>query len=308
MPKSQNPAPAVSKKGVKIPFLLLSEKSSISVGKRFRGLGKYLMLLSPSLKSVVPKLELGFDGRTYAVASFFSSLIYGIAFSLIVLVVLTIKGADNAPNMSIAIGLAFFFVFLMLHLFYPKIVITKVAVAETKDLLFALREMMMDIDGGVPLFDAMKNVSGGNYGYVARDFDWVIHQIEGGVPEREALKQLAIRTESEYFKRAIWQLVNALESGAGMSSAITSIVNSLEAHLYREIKNYSANLNFMMLIYMLVAAALPSLGITMLVLLSAFSGLGVNITTLALLVGSSAVMQVVMIGYMSSTRPEIFGG
>ena len=82
MPKSPSPAPVVSKKGVKIPFLLLSEKSSISVGKRFRGLGKYLMLLSPSLKSVVPKLELGFDGRTYAVASFFSSLIYGIVSSI----------------------------------------------------------------------------------------------------------------------------------------------------------------------------------------------------------------------------------
>jgi hypothetical protein len=46
----------------------------------------------------------------------------------------------------------------------------------------------------------------------------------------------------------------------------------------------------------------------MLVLLSAFSGLGVTIETLGLLVGSSAAMQVIMIGYMSSTRPEIFGG
>jgi flagellar protein FlaJ len=290
------------KKGVTIPFLLFSAKTTNAIGRRFRGLGKYVMLLSPSLKSVVPKLELGVDGRSYAAASFFSSLIYGILFGIIVFIVLTVRAAENAPNAAVAIGFAFTFVFLMLHLFYPKIIITKVAVAETKDLLFALREVMMDIDGGVPLFDAMKNVSLGNYRYVSKDFEWVVRQIEGGVPEREALKQLAIKTESEYFKRAIWQLVNALESGAGMNSALLSIVNSLEGHLYREIKNYSANLNFMMLIYMLVAAALPSLGITMLVLLSAFSGLGVTIETLGLLVGSSAAMQVIMIGYMRSIQ------
>ena len=44
------------------------------------------------------------------------------------------------------------------------------------------------------------------------------------------------------------------------------------------------------------------------VLLSAFSGLGVTFTTLVLLLGASVLMQAIMIGYMSSTRPEIFGG
>jgi hypothetical protein len=103
-------------------------------------------------------------------------------------------------------------------------------------------------------------------------------------------------------------MVNALESGASMKNALSGIADALEAANYREIKNYSANLNFMLLMYMLVAAVVPSLGVTFMVLLSAFGGLGVDLTTVAFLVGGSALLQIIMIGYMNSTRPELFGG
>ena len=209
---------------------------------------------------------------------------------------------------SILVGVAFWSVFFVFHMIYPGIIITKIAAKESNDLLFALREMMIDIEGGVPLFDAMKNVSLGDYGYVSRDLAGVVKQIERGVPDQVALRELAIRTESEYMKRSLWQMVNALESGASLSTALSAIVQSIQNYLYQDIKNYSSNLNFLMLIYMMVATVVPSLGITFMVLLSAFSGLGVTFTTLLLLLGASVLMQAIMIGYMSSTRPEIFGG
>lgn len=71
---------------------------------------------------------------------------------------------------------------------------------------------------------------------------------------------------------------------------------------------YSTNLNFIMLIYLLGAAAVPSIGIAFLVLLSAFGGIGVDLTTIgALLVGTS-LFQIVLIGYISNARPDLFGG
>jgi hypothetical protein len=103
-------------------------------------------------------------------------------------------------------------------------------------------------------------------------------------------------------------MVNALESGSSLGGAIGGIVKSVEEYIYREIKNYSANLNFLMLIYMFAAAVLPSMGVTFLVLLSAFSDLGVSVQTVSMLVITSAAIQLAMIGYMSTTRPEIFGG
>jgi len=293
----------------KIPFVLLSQEQMGWLGRRFRGIGSILAKANPSLEATLAKLKLDIEPAAYAMGSFVSAFFYALLLFILTFVIMGIKTTpDEAFRPALAIGLSIWVMFFGLHIIYPGILMRKIAAKEGRDLLFALREMMIDVDGGVPLFDAMKNVSLADYGYVSRDLGWVVRQIEGGVSERSAMRELAVRTESEYMKRALWQTVNALDSGSSVTGALASIVQSVESYIYRDIKNYSSELNFIMLIYMMGAAVVPSLGITFLVLLSAFSGLGVSFNTLIMLVGASAALQVVMIGYMSSTRPEVFGG
>jgi len=293
----------------RIPLILLNAEQMAWLGRRFRAIGSVLSKANPTLAATLSKLKIDMEPEAYAMGSIVSAFFYGIMFFFIIFLALGIKSTpDEALQPSIGIGFAIWMVFFGLHMIYPAILMKKIAAKESRDLLFALREMMIDVDGGVPLFDAMKNVSMGDYGYVSKDLGWVVRQIEGGSSERSAMRELAVRTESEYMKRALWQLVNALDSGSSVTGALASIVQSVEAYIYHDIKSYSSELNFIMLIYMLGAAVVPSLGITFLVLLSAFSGLGVSFSTLLMLIGASAVLQVVMIGYMSSTRPEMFGG
>jgi len=299
------------KKITRIPLLLLSFHSLDEIGRRMRGLGRVLSLMRPSLKKELDGLDIKLDPGSYAVGAFFSALIYGVLFSLLSYLLLYFLGGLSPELMvrvPILIAFGFFMIFFMLHLIYPSIIIKKVAVREDKDLLFALREIMLGVNSGVPLFESLRNVSIGNYGYVSDDFTMVVKDIENGKSEKEALKALVLRTESEYLRRAIWQMVNTLESGASMTTALPGIVNALENHTYRMIRSYSSNLNFLMLIYMLIAAAIPSLGITFLVLLSAFSGFGVSVDKILGLIFGAAIGQVIMIGYMGSTRPAIFGG
>jgi len=296
----------------KIPVLLLTPKTVRRIGRRLKPIGSALAKLQPGMGETLSKMGFDISAGEYMAGSLVSSFLYGAIFCAISLVALSIRGGEelveSAPSISIGVGLVVWLLFFLLHIIYPKITVSKIATKESKDLLFALREIMVDVDSGVPLFDSMKNVATSDYGYVSNDFNDVVKQIESGVPEREALKRLALKSESEYMRRAIWQMVNALESGASMGNALPGIVQSLENHIYREIKSYSSNLNFMMLIYMLSAAAIPSLGITFLVLLSAFGDFGVTAGTIQMLVAASAFIQIVMIGYMSSTRPEVFGG
>ena len=297
------------RKQERIPVLLLPLGTVRRLGRRFTALGRILAHISPKLGSTLSKLGVELDLESYVVGSFFSSIIYAILFSTIAFFAMGLNENIEDPGMmAIAIGFGVWLMFFMLHIIYPKIILTKVATNESKDLLFALREVMLDVNSGIPLFWALKNSASSDYGYVSNDFEWVVRQIESCVSEQDALRQLAIKTESEYLKRAVWQMVNALESGASMGSALSGIVDSVETNTYRTIKNYSSNLNFLMLIYMFAAAVVPSLGVTFLVLLSAFSDLGVSIETVSMLVLGSAIMQVALIGYMGSTRPEIFGG
>ncbi|MCI0503681.1 type II secretion system F family protein [Candidatus Micrarchaeota archaeon] len=297
-------------KSERIPFLLLPEQSVMRLSRRFR-VGQLLLPLFPSLRGTLQKTRIEFEAGAYIAASIISSFIYGILFFIISIIAQSLRagGAQGSPLLlPLGVGIVMWGLFLALHLYYPTIVMRKVAAKENKDLLFALREIIIDIDGGVPLFDSMKNVSLAGYGYVSADFDRVVRQIESGMPEREALKQLALKTESEYLKRAAWQMVNALESGAKMSDALEGIAVAVENYLFREIKNYTTSLNFLLLIYMLGGVVAPSLGITFMILLSAFSGLGVTIDSVILMIIGASAIQLVLIGYMASTRPGLFGG
>lgn len=293
----------------RIPVMLLSARQMATVGRRLRPLGRAVVALQPGIRSVLPKIRYEVEPETYAAAALVSSFFYGLAFFAISFVITTLRGTVEQPlAMSLGLGIAVWLVFLLLHLIYPTIVLNKIATKESKDLLFALREIIMGVDSGVPLFDSIKNVSWADYGYVSAAFAEVIRDIEGGMSEVDALRQLALRSESEYLKRTLWQMVNTLEAGSSMGAALAGMVESIEGYTYREIRNYSTNLNFLLLIYMLAAAVVPSLGITLMVLLSAFSGLGVDITMIVLLVGCSMAVQIILIGYMRSTRPELFGG
>ncbi len=293
----------------RIPVLLLSIDTSRRLGRRLKGLGDQLAKLTPQLGITLSKIGIDIRPGEYIVGSIFSSFIYGLLFFAFVMLVLTLQGEAEQPlYMALGTSAGMWLMFFALHMAYPAIILKKVAMKESRDMLFALREVMIDVNSGVPLFWAVKNVANAGYGYVSRDFMWAVRQIESGVSERDALKHLAVRTESEYLKRALWQVVNALETGAALGSALAGIVQSVEEYIYRDIKNYSSNLNFLMLIYMFAAAVVPSLGVTFLVLLSAFSDFGVTIGTVLALVLISAVAQIVMIGYMRTTRPEIFGG
>lgn len=296
----------------RIPLHFFSFKRMNKIGKRFAGLGNVLLKLRPKTKEELKKIGSRVNPIHYASCSFLSALIYGIIFSLFAYFILSIgeevEVIESMEVTSVLLGFLFFILAFLLHLIYPKLILGKIASKENKDLLFALREITTQINGGVPLFDAMKNVAESDYGYISKDFEGVVRDIESGTSESDALKKLVIKTESRFLKKAVWQMINALESGASMEVALPGIIKTLEEHLVREIKDYSSNMNFLMLVYMLGAAAVPSLGITFLVLLSVFSGLGVTMETILLLVMGSAAIQLAIIGYMSTTRPPVFEG
>ncbi|MEW6749332.1 MAG: type II secretion system F family protein [Candidatus Micrarchaeota archaeon] len=293
----------------KIPLLLFPTPKTERLLKRMGKFGLVLLPAFPALPQTLSKIRLDVRPEIYLVASLLSSFTYGLLFFIFSLALITLTAMQGEPLIpSLLIGISLWLLFFMLHLFYPAIIMKKIAAKENKDLLFALREIIIDVDGGVPLFDSLKNVSHAGYGYVSDDLEWVVRQVDSGIPEREALKQLALRTESEFLKRAAWQMVNALESGARMGDALESIASAVEDFLFREIKNYSSNLNFLLLLYMLGGVVAPSLGITFMILLSAFSGLGVTLENVTVLLLLSSTLQVMMIGYMASMRPELFGG
>ena len=291
---------------MRVPLMLVSVESARGLSARFTGLGRRLLGLYPGVKYDLRAMGADLEAEKYAVAALLSALIWGALFGIFAFLALTWRNMGSADILAALVGISFFVLFFILHLIHPGMIVRRIAEKTDRALTFALRELLMQVSSGVSLFDAMSIVAKSDYGYVSKEFEVVVREVSSGISEAKALERMAFRTKSEYLKKAIWQLVTAIESGSSLAGALRSVLDTLVSYQYRAIKSYSADLNFIILIYLLVAAVVPSLGITLLVILSAFSGLGVTESLLAAVVIFAFIVQFVMIGIIRNARPEIY--
>ncbi|MFH1257953.1 MAG: type II secretion system F family protein [Candidatus Micrarchaeota archaeon] len=251
-----------------------------------------------------------------------NSFFYGLCFFLILAVPLSIKegtlpiaisqfSMGNLLALAISVKVAFtasfvlMLVFFSFLLYYPKVEARKIAENIDRDLVFALKDMQLQISSGVPLYDAMRNVAHADYGRVSREFDTVVRDVNAGGAEDKALEKLADRTDSEFMRKTIWQMLTSLRAGSSLEGALKTTISTLNNYQRQQIKGFTGELNALTLVYMIFAVAIPGLGSTLLIVLSAFGGIKVNEFFYIALVSLCFFVEMVIIGFIKSRRPAV---
>ena len=289
-------------------LLLFPIEKAKQFSNRYLFIGRALSKIIFSLKYDLEKAEINIDPERYCLASLISAAIYGIMFLFIGLalgVMLTKELGLLTWAVMLLAGISALVASLMFHLIYPKIAAFQLAGLVDQDLLFALRTMLIQLSSGISLFEAMRSISKSNFGQVSLEFGLVIKDINSGSSEVQALEKLAFKTKSDILKKTIWQIITTLRSGGSIVTALGSQVDALVAQQSEAIKNYSAELNLWTLIYLVVAAAMPSLGITFLVIASSIGGSGIGKETVALILILSMAVQVAMIMLVKMKVPKV---
>jgi len=297
----------MEKQNVPVMMLFPLEKAQ-SFSDKYLFLGKFLSKLIFSLKYDLQKAEIYIDVERYCLASFLSALLYGIMFLFVGMAFGTIISRQLGVftiTLMIVFSLASFLTMLIFHLFYPKLAAYQLASMVDQELLFAMRTMLIQLSSGISLFEAMRLISKSNYGQVSTEFNLVVKDINSGTSETEALEKLAFRTKSEVLKKTAWQLITTMRSGGSIVNALNSQVEALVAQQVDAIKAYSAELNLWTLIYLIIAAAMPSLGITFLVIASSVGGSGIGPESVMLILVLSLSVQVAMIILVKSKVPKV---
>lgn len=276
----------------KTPVMLLFpiEKAK-EFSERFLGIGRILSKIVFSLEYDLQKAEIKIEPEKYALASFISAIIYGFIFLFIGLafgVIIMREINQNTFMIMTASGVISFFGALIFHLIYPKIQANQIAANVDEELIFALRTILIQVSSGISLFEAIKAISRSNYGQVSQEFKDVIRDVNTGMSEQTALEKLAFKTNSDILKKTIWQIITTMKSGGSVVNALQSEINELVENQVETIKKYSAELNLWTLIYLLIAAAMPSLGVTFLVIASSVGGSGI---------GSEAVILIALLAF-----------
>jgi len=288
-----------------IPFVPLPINRAIKTARIFEGIGASISKSMPSLKLELYQAEMHILPREYCSVAVFSSIFYFLLLTpFIFFVGLMVGRVDIFLPFVVGIVFSVFVFFYILK--YPRLVSRRRMRTLERDLLNALQHILIEIKSGVPLFNAMIGVSEG-YGEISEEFERVVKEVNAGTPEIDALQSASRRNPSLYFRRAIWQVTNAIKAGSDVSTALEAIVDGLMKEQVIAIRRYAQELNPYTMVYMLVAVIMPTLGITFLIILSSFAGIEIPKTTFPLIVIVLGVFQYFYMGIIKTKRPILIG-
>lgn len=173
-----------------------------------------------------------------------------------------------------------------------------------KDIVFAGRFLLIELSSGVPLYDALINVSK-NYESIGKHMKKIIDRVEVGIPIEQAIDEVIEITPSANFRKLLWQIMNSLRTGSDVSRGLTAVIEQIAREQTIEVKNYAKKLNPMVMFYLIGAVIFPSLGITMLALVSSFLSLTLSIGTLIGIAMLVAMIQFVFLMTIKQSRPGV---
>jgi pilus assembly protein TadC len=278
------------------------------LGSMFEKVARFLTEFTPELKADVVMSDIDLSAEEYMIASVASAVILG--FLMFSMTYVSLVGLDLAPGSELLLAgvpsviLAGLDFFILLR--YPRILALKRAELVEKDLIYALKELLLNISAGLSLFESLKRVSDGEHGYVSLDFRNVVENTNRGMPLDDALEALAIKSSSEYMRNALCQIVNAVKAGTSVKEALSGIIDALVREQQRKIRNYIQELNVLSMIYMLFAVAVPTIITTVLVVLTSLMGTGVTEEIYMAVIAVCLIVQMMLVGFIRSRRPLIY--
>lgn len=173
-----------------------------------------------------------------------------------------------------------------------------------KEVIFAGRFLLIKLESGMPLFNALIEGSR-SYGVSAKYFKEIVDDINLGTPIEEALENAMKYTPSLKFKKILFQINNALKLGIDVTTSLKAILDELSSEQQAEIKAYGKKLSSVAMFYMLVAIVMPSLGMTILVVVASFLSMDFGFMGYSVIIVFLALIQMVFLSIFRSIRPNV---
>ncbi len=197
-----------------------------------------------------------------------------------------------------------FFVMFFYMIRLPDLRISRKEKEISKEIVFAGRFLIIEIESGVPLYNAMLNVSK-NYDVIGKYFKEITDKIDLGTSMEDALNEAVEFIPSNDFRKILWQIINSIRTGSNVAKSLYSVMEQITKDQITEVNKYGKKLNPLAMFYMIVAVILPSLGMTMLIILSSFIKFELSLTILLALAGLLGFVQFMFISMVKFSRPAI---
>lgn len=262
---------------------------------------EYIKTKFPELrkKLKMAKMDISEDG--YVSTTLVMSILVTLVLTFLISLLLYTSGMDLLVIIPLfLLTLIFSFLFFMKRV---DVEMSKRELEIDKELLFAGKQLLIEIRGGIPLFDAVTHLTE-EYGEASNVFKEIVNKTNLGVPLDVALEDVSEETPSKPFKRLALQIVNSIRSGSDVAVALEAILDQLAQEQIIQIKEYSQKLNPLGMFYLLFGIIIPSMGITLAVTLLTFTGVAFGSQMLWGMLIVMGITQYVFLTMIQSSRPR----
>ncbi len=197
-----------------------------------------------------------------------------------------------------------FFIAFVYFLGYVDLRIEHIKRDINKEIVYAGRFLIIEVESGVPLYQAFRNLAK-NYETIGAYFQELVERIDLGTSMEEAMNELITITPSPELRKMLWQLLNSLKTGSEVSTALISVFDQIVREQQIAMKEYGRKLNPLAMFYMMVAIIVPSLGTIMLIVLTSFLGFNLTLAAYAVIAGFIGFMQFMFLAVIRSSRPSM---
>ena len=133
----------------------------------------------------------------------------------------------------------------------------------------------------------------------------ITRDIDTGSSLENALENAMIYSPSEKFRRILFHVNNALRLGIDVTGPLSNVLEEITREQELEIKKYGKKLNIVIIFYMLMAVVIPSIGMTVFIVLSSFINFNIGIVPFLVVLMFIVIVQFIFLSVFKSVRPNV---
>lgn len=256
------------------------------------------------------KLQVAHERGTpieYVTKIIHTAFLYSAFFVLFVLLMISKNKDLNFVSKFFILLVTFGFFLVLFYKFLSLNLEAKIKHVEreiNREALYAGRFLLVKLQSGTPFFNAL--IEGTQaYGTARKAFKEIVDDINFGTPIEDALVRAMKMTPSKRFKKILFVTNNSLRLGIDITVPLTSTLKDLVTEQVMEIEAYSKKLNSLAMFYMIIAIVVPSLGLTVLVIIISFMSITLGFSGYAMLIGFIALTQLLFLSIFKNIRPAV---
>ncbi|MFH1916645.1 MAG: type II secretion system F family protein [Nanoarchaeota archaeon] len=256
----------------------------------------------PDLKKKLRMAHLETTPELYIKEKLTSALILSVGLGLFCFFVLTRMGVGIVP--ILLLFLVLMFIIFSTFVKHVDVLIRKREKDIDREVLFAGRFLLIKLNTGQPLINAIVEASK-SYGVANKYFKEIVREIELGTPLEKALELESYYTPSQKFRKILFQITTALKIGIDVTNFLSSILDEISEEQLIEIQRYGKKLNSLTLFYMLMAIVIPSLGVTIFIVIASLINLNLELSAFLVIIFVMMIVQFIFLSLFKTIRPDV---